>query len=252
MLKTLAVVGSLFMLHQSGHCQSYSPLWPPNSGNIVYAYCYDPVTGQVVAYCDVALSTNYYAGTNAHTHYSPSAPLSTVTPSSGRTNSSGYLQVTIATTIVGHAEWAAVCPINGGNCGTYNYAVGIAGIYWASDHGIWSQNGAKAIHGNSVSYNHWMTTTSAYAYYYTTLSYQRAHPGLVYSNDMSLPFGGKFDLNGTWTAGESHLSHDWGTAADTDSIPQSYVAEFLGYCKDNLAIDMRQEANGSLHCRWSY
>lgn len=246
----LNVCIALPIIQGSAVSQSYTPLWPPGSGNIVYAYCYD-YYGNIVPYCWVSLSTSYYAGTNAHTHYSPSAPLSTVNPSSGVTDASGNLQVVISTTIVGHAEWAACCNAYG-NCGTYDYAVGIAGIYWVSDHGIWIQNGEKAIHGNSVAYNHWMTSTAALGYYYATLDYQAQHPGLVYSNDMSLPFGGKFDLLGTWTVGEDHVSHDEGTAADTNNIPVAYRDEFRLYCKNRGAVDYREEPNGSLHCRWSY
>jgi len=152
---------------------------------------------------------------------------------------------------VGQAEWATTCALGGG-CGNYYYAVGVT-IYWVSDHGIWFHTGAREIHGNSVNYNHWMRTDPAYAYYYATLDYQAAHPdhGLVWSNDMSLPFGGKFDLLGTWSAGEEHLSHGEGTAADTNNIPPQYREEFLYYCSLYHRIaDTRIESNGSLHCRW--
>jgi len=199
----------------------------------------------------MVFSTSYYAGTNAHTHYYPTAPLSTVNPTSGMGNGYGYLAVTVTTTIVGHAEWVANCPsCYNCRCGTYDYAVGYPGIYWVSDHGLVVQNGATSLHGPTVAYNHWMTSNAAYAYYFTTLDYHNAYGGTIYSNDMALPFAGKFDLSGTWTAGEDHLSHEFGTAADTDSVPQANVSAFLGYCTYYLAVDARQEPNGSLHCRW--
>jgi len=71
---------------------------------------------------------------------------------------------------------------------------------------------------------------------------------------MSLPFGGKFDLLGTWSAGEEHLSHGEGTAADTNNIPPAYREEFLRYCRAHgpTPVDAREEPNGSLHCRWGY
>lgn len=226
--------------------QSYSPLYAPSTPTILDAYCYD-LNGVVQPNCYVSLTAGYYPNTNAHTHNSPGAPLSTLQPSSGYTNSSGYLQVTLTPTIVGHAEYIQTCAYY---CTNYQYAVGIAGIYWVSDHGIWNQVGAKAIHGGSVSYNHWMTSNAAYGIYDTTVAYQTMYPGLVDSNDMSLPFGGKFDLNGDWNS--PHLAHDWGTAADIDDIPQANVDEFLRLCSLNHAVDARQESNGSLHCRWSY
>ncbi len=157
--------------------QSYSPLYALNSPTVLYDYCYDDY-GDVVANCYIGITAGYYPNTNYHTHDSPSAPLSTVTPSSGTTNDSGYLQVTLATTIVGHAEYLQSCTYYA--CTTYQYAVGAAGIYWNSDHGIWIQNGQTAIHGNTVTANHWMTSNAAYGYYDTTVAYQSVYPGQVY------------------------------------------------------------------------
>lgn len=165
------------LLAVPGFGQSYSPLYAPSSDTTLYDYCYDD-QGYVVANCEISITTGYYAGTNEHTHYSIPPPVSTITPSSGYTNSSGYLQVTLATTIVGQAEYAESCTYY--TCTVFQYAVGVAGIYWVSDHGIWTQNGATPIHGNSVAYNHWMTSNSAYEYYYTTVAYQQTYPGLVF------------------------------------------------------------------------
>lgn len=239
-------LGISLLLVAPARGQSYSPLYPPSSDQVLYDYCYDQY-GNLVPNCYVSITPGYYPNTAAHTHDSPPAPLSGVNPSSGTTNSSGYLQFTLSTTIVGHAEYLYSCTYY--ICSTFQYAVGFAGIYWASDHGIWIQNGATAIHGNSVAYNHWITTNAGYGIYNTTVAYQSQFPGLVYSNDMGLPFGGKFDIYANWM--QPHISHDWGTAADIDSIPQANVGIFLGYCQAYGAIDTRQESNGSLHCRWS-
>ena len=222
-------------------------MFAPSSGNVLYDFCYDQY-GVVQSNCAISISANYYYGTNAHTHSSPAPPLSTVTPSSGYTNSSGYLQVTLATAIVGHAEDLESCTYY--TCSYFQYAVGVAGIYWVAPLGVWIQNGAKPIHGNSVSYNHWMTTNAGTGIYNTTVAYEVDYPGLVYSNDMSLAFGGKFDINADWAS--PHINHDDGTAADIDYIPSGNVSDFLGYCEHFGAVDYRLEANGSIHCRWAY
>jgi hypothetical protein len=231
-----------------GLSQAYSPLFALSSGTPMVLYCVD-LYGRVQPNCAVSVTAAYYPNTNAHTHNSPGAPLSTATPSSGYTGSDGGLHFILATTIVGHAEYLEGCTYYA--CDVYQYAVGGAGIYWVSDHGIWIQNGAKAIHGNSVSYNHWMTSNAAYGIYNTTVAYQGQYPGLVYSNDMSLPYGGRFDLNANWV--EPHTSsHDLGLSADIDNIPQGNVNTFFMWCQRKGAVDWRQEPNGSPHCRWPY
>ena len=174
--------------------QSYSPLWAPSSSNQLQAGCINQF-GQLVAGCTLTFSTHYYSGTNAHTHYSPTAPLSGITASCV-TDSTGHCPVTVTTTIVGHAEYAEACATT---CGDMDYAVGVP-IYWVSDHGVWTFVGATAAHGSSTNYNHWMTSNAAYGIYNATVLYQASYPGLVQSNDMSLPYGGKFDLNSDWAS----------------------------------------------------
>lgn len=177
-----------------GFGQSYSPLYALSSSNNLSAYC--TINGVITPNCSLSFYTGYYSGTNAHTHYSPTAPLSAIT-SSCVTNSSGYCPITITTTTVGHAEFAQACPA-GGTCGLYQYAVGVT-IYYVSTDGIWTFNGQTSGHGNSVSYNHWMTSNAAYGIYNATVLYQTYYPGLVTANDMSLPFGGVYDyLNLNW------------------------------------------------------
>jgi len=141
-------------------------------------------------------------------------------------------------------------------CDYIDYAVGY-NIYWVSDHGIWTLTGARVEHGNSVNYNHWMTSNAAYGIYDTTVDYQAAHPGLVLANDMALPFGGKFDINGGW-ATNFHSNHDMGTSVDINGIPIANEVQFTDLCKIiHFAADARVEVNAvtgarHIHCRWPY
>jgi hypothetical protein len=123
-------------------------------------------------------------------------------------------------------------------------------VYYVSTDGIWTFNGQKAIHGNNTAYNHYMTTNAATGIYNATTFYQATYPGLVTANDMSLPYGGKFDINANWQS--PHYAHDFGTAADIDYITGAVnVAAFLASCSYFGAIYTKQEDNGSLHCHWS-
>jgi hypothetical protein len=232
----------LALTANTADAQSYSPLYATSSSRTLYAVCYDAF-GNFIPNCPVSLSTNYYADTNAHTasQHSGSSPLSTVSPSSGSTGTSG-LPFTHTTTVVGHAEYIRVCAP--AICQDYNYAVGYT-IYYVNEHGIWTLVGATAQHGNSTAFNHWMTTNAANGIYATTLDYQaNVNPALVSVNDMSLPFGGKFDINGTWSG--DHASHYFGTDVDINGTLDS----FMSYCTAHGANFTVKHAPGNLHCRW--
>ena len=233
----------LILTAQRSEAQSYSPLYATSSSRTLYAGCFDQYNN-FIPYCNVTISTNYYADTNAHTaaQHAGSSPLSTVSPSSGNTGTTG-LPFTHTTTIVGHAEYIRVCA-SGGTCTNSNYAVGYT-IYYVNDHGIWTLNGARVEHGNSTAYNHWMTTNAAYGLYYATLDYQaNVDPALVAVNDMSLTFGGKFDINGSWSG--DHVAHYYGTDVDINYTQDS----FMSYCTARGANYTVKHAPGNLHCRW--
>ncbi|HEX4138401.1 MAG TPA: hypothetical protein VHY84_27570 [Bryobacteraceae bacterium] len=248
----IVVAALCALVARPGFAQSYSPLWAPSSSNNLYVYCVDQY-GYFHSGCPMSLTPATYAGTNAHTHYSPAALTSTVSPSSCTTGSGGYCTVSVNTTPVGQAEYVTItCSAPCSGSFTFQYAVGVT-IYYVSDHGIWTLNGQKAIHGNSTAYNHWMTTNAANQIYNATVKYQISYPGLVLANDMSLPFGGMFDLNGAWTLAAGHKSHQFGLDADIDGISGATpVATFLAACQFYNSNYYVQETNGSLHCHWPY
>jgi len=59
-----------------------------------------------------------------------------------------------------------------------------------------------------------MTSNAAYGIWYTAVAFLNANPGQgkIAVNDMSLPYGGIFDLNQNWQG--PHFSHSQGTAVD--------------------------------------
>jgi hypothetical protein len=200
--------------------------------------------------CQLSFSVGAYTG-YAHTHYSPAAPYSSISPTSCNTGSLAYCPLTLNTNVVGQAEYITISSTTPGVAGgTYQYAVGVT-IYYVSDHGIWTLNGAKAIHGGTTAFNHWMTSNAANGIYNATVLYQASYPGLVLANNMSLPFGGIFDLNGAWTLTAGHKSHQFGFDADIDGITDpTAVTTFLAACTNKGATYTAQEGNLSLHCHW--
>jgi hypothetical protein len=147
-----------------------------------------------------------------------------------------------------------------------NFGVGYP-LLW-NDHPEqgWVKVGATVEHGNTNSANHWMAECAAYGIYYTTIDYKAAHPEQtqIGMNDMSLSFGGKFDLkeNGysRWQNSVYHVSHNWGSAADIRnngeaySIPPENGYDFAGVCALKGAMEALvrdpNTSNQHIHCRW--
>ncbi len=260
----------------AAHAQSYSPLCPPNSSICTQWWsCVDLYTGRIIPYCSVNLYTVYYPYTNAHLHESSGHPRSSMvcvnpglcSPSSGQwiagnTGASGYLGVYIITTLIGQAEY--VWGMSAYGTGYSNYAVGYGDVHYNDHPEIWmriggTDTGGGTGHGTTY-YNRYMMINPAYGLYYATYDYLALHPGQtkVCTNDMALPYGGKFDINQNWTS--PHAAHDRGTAVDvagpgSAQCPDNYevnVADFLVRCVARGALSAYSVPEGNhVHCNWA-
>ena len=114
-------------------------------------------------------------------------------------------------------------------------------------------------HGSTL-YNRYMMSYAAYGLYNATLDYFGIHPGVtqICTNDMALPFGGKFDIYRNWQS--PHFEHDRGTAVDVAGptsgqcpVPnQVNLADFLESCITFGAIRRYSIAEGNhAHCNWA-
>lgn len=108
-------------------------------------------------------------------------------------------------------------------------------------------------------------------YYYATLDYLAAHSEVsrICTNDMALPFGGKFDIcnfpgapgcGNTYAPWSSpHSAHDRGTAADVAAIGSQQctkaggsgvvVSEFIRRCQQRGGIWSLSEGDHA-HCQF--
>ncbi|MBV8832842.1 MAG: hypothetical protein JO108_26880, partial [Acidobacteriaceae bacterium] len=251
---------------QSG---SQLPIFAPQSTTTLYAACNDQ--DGPIPYCNLTLQAGYYDNTNGHTHTNMQAPLSEISPGSGRSDGSGNLVVTLTTTRVGHQETIYECDTDHNICSVNDYLVGFSGLVLVNGSAQAILVGATPYHGNDNYYNHWMTTNALVGLSDTISAFLGAHPGQgqVALNDMALPYGGVFDLNRNWTS--PHVSHDFGTAADVRgntaqaAIPVSLQEQYRQTCLQNGAIDARieyatpgdtdgyvQDPRRHIHCRWAY
>jgi hypothetical protein len=237
----------IFLLAGTAFGQSYSPLYAPSTSPQFFAYCAD-THGNLIPYCYMTLTTSYFANTNGHFHESIGHPYSSISPAYVESGGNGYAPVTLTTSIIGQAEQITVCAVVSGLCSKFQYAVGYT-VYWNAHSDLWTQVGGNTTNHGDNTFNHWMTSNSAVGFYNASKDYQNKHAGLILSNDMALPFAGKFDLNDNWTS--PHITHDHGTAADINGIPSANWSEFLQDCVNRGAIEAISETNSSLHCRWS-
>lgn len=267
------LIAPLLFLASSASAVSYSPMWGPNARGVQYtAWCTDWVWNgyywqQVkVPYCLMYISTGAYLNTNAHFHDDPGHLYSSMSPSGyAQADTYGNLNLALNTTLVGQAEFWCVRDTRNGNYSCFDYAVGYTDVYYNDHPEIWlkiggTDTGANTGHG-STAYNRYMMSVPAYHVYDATYAYFANHPGQdhVCTNDMALPFGGKFDISSSSRWRSPHFWHDRGSAVDvagptSGQCPAAYqvnVAEFIARCIDNFALSAYSinESNHA-HCDW--
>ena len=283
-LQFCRAAGALLLASLPVLAQSYVPMFEPGHVEAYNASCWTTdIPPTLIPNCPIYISTFSYPGTNAHTeagHNPYTQPKSKISPSDTgpwydglyrNTGESGYVLFYLKAgqreystmdprRMVGLAERVRVEKLDGGLSDSEYYAVGYSDIYWVEEKPQWIHIGATFQHGNSNSYNHWMTSYAAYQIWYTAIDFLSNHPeqGKIAVNDMALPFGGLFDITGDWEP--KHWEHGRGTAVDVRGntqlygIPDDQQDEFVALCKLKGAIEAqieyRGEAQQHIHCRW--
>jgi len=242
----------------------YAPLGTFNESIV----CLDQ-NGHGIPYAWIELTPATYLFTNAHLHDDPTHPISTVSPLYGYANAQGAFAYTMRTTLIGqHEALLSRCIAPGGGVlhTTFQHRVGYPDLFYNHHESIWrkiggTDTGKNTGHG-TTDYNRYMRLDAAYGIYYSTLDYLGAHPNQtrVCTNDMALPWGGKFDIEALegnpWR--NPHVSHDRGTAADVAGPTSSQcpvaeqlnVAQFVQACVARGAQWNVAHANHA-HCNWA-
>jgi hypothetical protein len=230
-------------------------VFEPQTTNQVFAFCFDPATGQVIPNCNVTLQSFAYFEPNQHNHQNPPPPTSALVPNSGNTGTTG-LPVNIVTTQVGQFETAYVCAAF---CTFNDYTVAYSGlleVFPSLDYVLIGVTNAHPL-------NHFLVPPVRAAIQVVAQRYRMEFPAnpVIALNDMSLPLAGKFDLNLTWTTG-SHFNHSRGFATDVrgnggpNSIPQVPAVQqrFIQLCRDAGALIVLHESVGAqnehFHCEF--
>lgn len=277
--RSVAIAFFMALLTLSALCQTYDIFFRPAKtirSDDFYAYCYTVQQGQtgqqLVNNCQVDIVITAYNNTGGHFH-NDNRPKSKVicqsganlcnpnyfsSAISGNTGTIGYIALSLTTGRVSQAEKITATSNGGGS--SLDYVVGWTDIYYNHHPEIWMPIGGSDTGGgtghSTTDFNRWMMSSPAYGLYYATLDYLADHPGQgkICTNDMALPFGGKFDINKTWAT--PHTSHDRGTAADiaatANQCLQQYVvdvAEFIQKCVGRAA-HWNVPHSDHAHCGW--
>ncbi|HEU0140201.1 MAG TPA: hypothetical protein VFQ79_10835 [Bryobacteraceae bacterium] len=262
--------------------QTYNKFYTPGSGwDTYWAYCQGLNTGQIVYNCPLMIETANYPGTNAHYHYNPPAYVSNMicvrreqqcSPYSGtriygNTSSFGSVPFDLYPGQVGQAERVAATATETGKGNYLDYVVGYKDIYWNDHPEIWQQVGGSTTNHGDNQYNHWMKSAPAYRLYDCTLEYLATfQQQKICTNDMSLPFGGVFDLNNNWY--QPHTFHRKGDSVDIPTtaanqcpsykVPDANAPVFLNMCiNKHQAMPVQGNCGGSciesnhIHFRWN-
>lgn len=249
----LGFVGSSFF----GYWSSVQAqiVYAPQTSNVGYAYCFDPVTGQVINNCNVTLSNGYYVTPSLHNHSSPAPPVSNLSPTFGNTGTTG-LPVTVTTTQVGQVEGIVTCS---NFCTlTYVYVAYSDLIELVASPTWWVLIGATTWHP----VNHYGTLATIVGIQNVAAQYKMEFPAnpVIAINDIGLPFGGIFDLNRNWAG--PHFNHSRGKAVDirgngtANSVPRIAAVQqrFMQICQLRGATLVLHENQGTtnehFHCQW--
>ncbi len=297
----LVAIGT-FLAPAVAFAQTYNPIHAPrNESSHYFAYCEGIDSGTAIAWCQIGIQAQYYENTNAHWHNQqphPSSDLVCVrpflngcSPTQGttiyaNTASIGSVEIYVLGSLVGQAEkiktWPTSNPVLGARY--KDYAIGYKDLFYADHPEIWIKIGGEDTGGgtnhSTTAYNRYMQLTNppyyntgpAYGLYYATQRYLGDHPEITHvcTNDMGLPYGGKFDIcnelfpgcTGTAPWASPHAAHDRGTAGDVAGFGSAQctnaggsgvnIDEFINDCVANGALPANSINEGNhAHCQFS-
>lgn len=281
-LMAIGVAAAAFICG-SAKAQTYNKFYPPGYGwDTYWAYCAGIGTGQIVYNCSLLLGTAAYLGTNGHYHYNPPPYVSNMictlreeqcSPAAGtrisaNTLQRGSVQFDLFPGSVGQAERVAATATATGKGNYVDYVVGYNDIRWNDHPDIWYKVGGNTTNHGDNQYNHWMKSWPAYRLFDCTQEYLKTYSQTsICTNDMSLPFGGVFDLHNDWY--QPHTFHQKGDCADIPTtaanqcpasykVPDANAQAFLNLCiAKHSALPIQGNCGGScvegehLHFRWN-
>jgi len=194
----------------------------------ISAACRDAQTGAIVPNCNVQLSLRAIPFSGGHDHDDTNRPRGVVTPAAGNTGA-GVLTVTYtAPEVSGLIEVTLTGTDANGNPITpaqATFGVGIKGLVTlppGTDYVLIGSFGEPGVASRHVG-NHVGTPSVIASLRILATLYSILFPGqLLQYNDMSLVWGGLFDVGNAWSPSPlGHFTHRFGTDADVRVTDQT-------------------------------
>lgn len=191
----------------------------------------------------------------------PYPPRSNYSPSSGNADGDGFVSFSLLPTLVAHEEYYTVYCVNPGGQAVpaaLEFGVGYSDLYWVSQPVFYQTGGNTTNHGDNTG-DHWMQSGPANQIYNTAVQYLNMYnPGRqICTNDMALPYGGKFDIHDDWKS--PHAAHDRGSGVDVNftrnqcpSYNLVYPSQFLNVCLANGSVGggVSYYDSNDVHCNF--
>jgi hypothetical protein len=199
-------------------CFSVEPSTPDSEQASYFSITiYDLFTGQVIPNATFNFTWQPVANTGGHDHDDPSRPKGVFSPASGSTGASGVANIKYTAPEVSGLVLANVtCAVpSGGLCvggliGAFTLHGGLESLGPGTNYEL---VGATPQHTD----NHYGTPDFNAALVKVANAYAKKFGDKVAYNDMSLIFGGLFDISGEWHP--SHAEHRWGKNCDMALVP---------------------------------
>ena len=155
--------------------------------------------------------------TGGHNHSDSGRPLGKLEPLQGNSGSDAFLTVTYTAPDpagVVRISGSGFHPTYGFFSGTFTIGIMVPGLSELPASSDYDRIGIKPIHPQS----HFGTSSMLASLTGLAQKYSEAFPSYKLAiNDISLPFGGLFDLDANWAP--DHISHRLGTDADVHLVP---------------------------------
>jgi hypothetical protein len=207
-----------------------------NSQTTYYIIAVDLFTGQVVPDADIQLTLTAYPNGGGHDHHDARRPAGTYDRYQGSTGRDGWqFKVTYtAPEVSGTIQTRGTCTVPNGICygGVFTTDVKIDGLAPMPNGlnydlvGSWGMPGVSSQHIG----NHYAAPSFAGKRVYLADLYTLQYLGRLKYNDISLQWGGLFDIYNNWRP--DHWEHRRGISADVAFVPEDRREDFFAFLQE--------------------
>lgn len=211
----------------------------PGKAATIFFWCVDD-QGTLIPNCSIQLQYRMLtdSATDGHNHSNSSRPKGTFVPESGNTGSARLQTTNTAPAVAGQVEIEIHCSLPNSTCntGVITGAVKISGLIDLESVGSASFTPVGGLPGHPEHpVNHYGTPTMVQSVVKLANDYKSKYGDALAYNDISLRWGGIFDLHQDWQ--KPHKGHNLGTHLDVGLVPPERRSTLLHQAwSNNLGV----------------